>query len=77
MSDWGSTSRGFYLQPLAGSAPEITFDHIRTNGETRAEGQLGFLGVTLTDATLAMDPAVKIAVKLSDPGTMRQTARSA
>jgi hypothetical protein len=64
----GSTT-GFYLQPLAGSAPEITFDHIRTNGETRAEGQLGFLGVTLTDGTLTMDPAVKIAVKLSDPGT--------
>ena len=36
---------------------------------TRAEGQLGFLGVTLTDGELTMDPAVKIAVKLSDPGT--------
>ncbi len=65
----GVDSAGFYLEPLAGSAPEIVFDHIRTNGRTEAQGQLGFLGVTLTDAVLAMDPAVRIAVKLSDPGT--------
>ena len=52
----GVDEQGFYLQPLAGSAPEITFDHIRTNGETRAEGQLGFLGVTLTDGDIDDGP---------------------
>lgn len=65
----GADSSGFFIRPNAGTTPEISVRNIRIVGDVEAAGQLGFLGVTVTGATLNVDPAVRINIKLRDPGT--------
>ena len=66
---FGVDGSGFFILPNAPGSPEISVSNIRVTGEVQGQGQLGFLGVTVSGATLTLDPSVKIAIKLKDPGT--------
>src|SRR5439155_457476 len=65
---FGVDDTGFFVKPNA-TSPEIVLSNVRITGKVKGAGQLGFIGVTVSDATLTVDPAVKVAVKLRDPGT--------
>ena len=65
---FGVDDTGFFIKPNT-TTPEIVLSNLRITGDVSGVGQIGFLGVTVKDATLTLDPAVKINVKLRDPGT--------
>jgi hypothetical protein len=66
--EFGVDETGFFLRPGA-ATPEIVLSNLRVTGDVSGTGQLGFLGVTVSDATLTLDPEVRIEVELRDPGT--------
>ncbi len=65
---FGVDDTDFFITPNS-TSPEIVISNLRVTGEVTGMGQIGFLGVTVSGATLTIDPAVKIILKLQDPGT--------
>src|SRR5207244_9375955 len=65
---FGLDDSGFFITPND-TNPEFVISNLQVGGDVKGKGQLGFLGLTVSDAKLTLDPAVKIAVKLRDPGT--------
>ena len=66
---FGVDAGGFFIDPNAAGEPELTVGNVRIGGDVSAVGRFGLLGVTMDNATLAMDPGVTLAVDLADPGT--------
>src|SRR5262249_2564719 len=56
---------GFFVDPRSF---ELTLSQIQLLGDVSAVGRVGFLGVTVSNATLAIDPNVQIVVHMKDPG---------
>src|SRR5205807_2705351 len=64
---FGVDDSGFFIDPVSNSGPELIVSNVRVTGDVTGEGQLGFLGVTLSGGTLTLDPGVKLTVKLHAP----------
>ncbi|MBL9139058.1 MAG: M10 family metallopeptidase C-terminal domain-containing protein [Verrucomicrobiales bacterium] len=65
--EMGVDARGFYLATAAFPQPEVVVHNLRVDGSVTASGNFGFLEVTLEDATLALDPDVRIEINLLEP----------
>lgn len=65
--EMGVDARGFYLATAAFPDPEVVVHNLRVDGSVTASGNFGFLEVTLEDATLALDPDVRIELNLLEP----------
>lgn len=65
--DMGMDGRGFYISTQATLQPEIMLRNLRIAGSVTASGNFGFLEVVLKDATLSLDPDVRIEVDLVEP----------
>ncbi|MCC6231526.1 MAG: hypothetical protein IT580_02725, partial [Verrucomicrobiales bacterium] len=63
----GVDGQGFYIATNAFAQPEVVIHNLRVDGSVTASGNLGFLEVTLEDATLALDPDVRIEINLVEP----------
>lgn len=63
----GMDARGFFLQPKAGT-PAIRLSRFAVAGDVAVAGRFGFLGVTVSDATIAVDNGVSLDLILSDSG---------
>ncbi|MEE8524882.1 MAG: hypothetical protein V3T72_13190, partial [Thermoanaerobaculia bacterium] len=66
---FGIDSSGFFLDASAAGMPALTVRNLVVDGEVAGTGRLGFLGVEVDSATLALDPDVEIAISLTDPGS--------
>jgi hypothetical protein len=66
---FGVDADGFFLDPDSNSEPEVSVSNLQIGGKVQGSGRFGFLEVKLTNATLNVDPQVKVAINLHDPGT--------
>ncbi len=62
---FGLDGQGFFLDP---SKFQLTLNHIQLLGDLSASGRIGFLGVTVSDARLTVDPNVQVVITMQDPG---------
>ena len=62
---FGVDGSGFFLDP---GAFKLDLSNLKILDGPDALGQVGFLGVTVSDATLAFDAGVHIIVSMKDPG---------
>ncbi len=65
---FGVDADGFFIDAASNSDPELVINNLRISGEAKGAGRLGFLEVTLSNATLEVDPGVTLSVKLHEPG---------
>ncbi|MGD8477974.1 MAG: hypothetical protein PVI98_12550, partial [Burkholderiales bacterium] len=63
---FGSDADGFFID-TGGTGSRLTFSNIAFDGALQASGRLGFLDVTIADATLTVDPSLELEVELVDP----------
>src|SRR5262249_46690368 len=64
----GVDPNGFFLD-ANGPDPEFVLKNVRVSGDVSGTGRLGFLEVSLEDATLAVDPELAVTLDLHDTGT--------
>jgi hypothetical protein len=64
---FGVDSHGFFIDPRGTADPFLTVSNLQIDGNIQGTGQLGFLDVTMSGATLTVDPAVQITVQLQPP----------
>ncbi|NOS70945.1 MAG: LEPR-XLL domain-containing protein [Verrucomicrobia bacterium] len=67
MMEMGVDARGFYVRTNATAQPEITIRNIVVNGRVSATGTFGIVAVELNEATLTLDPDVKVTIDLVEP----------
>ena len=72
---FGTDSQGFFIDASGGAEPLLTVKNISITGDVDGGGEFGFLEVDLKNATLTVDPSVKLSVHLQDPGPIRTPAR--
>ena len=63
---FGVDGNGFFLD-VNNAHPELAVRNIRTIGEVRGYGRVGFLEVGVSDLALAVDPSVAFTVDLTEP----------
>jgi hypothetical protein len=73
---FGVDANGFFIDPNSSPDPEVTVSNFQIGGKVQGSGRFGFLEVKLTNATLNVDPQVKVAINLHDPGTGGADGRS-
>ncbi len=66
---FGVDSKGFFVRTGGPVLPTLTITGLTISGEAVGTGQLGFLGVDVNSATLALDDGVHLVFSLNDPGT--------
>ena len=67
MMEMGVDARGFYVRTNATAQAEITIRNIVVNGHVSATGTFGIVAVDLNEATLTLDPDVKVMIDLLGP----------
>src|SRR5262249_46297984 len=79
---FGADAGGFYIdadgpKDAAGNPePELVVDHIGINGGVEADGGFGILEISATDASLTLDPGVKLTADLLEPGPDQFTGQT-
>ena len=66
---FGVDANGFFIDAATNPDPELVVRNVQVTGQVSGEGQIGFLGVTLSAGTISMDPGVTLTVKLHAPST--------
>ncbi|MBK8118789.1 MAG: hypothetical protein IPK39_05865 [Sulfuritalea sp.] len=64
----GVDEHGFFLDADAVTGPELVLDNISIVGDITATGRIGFLEVSLTAGSIELDPDVRVAIDLKEPG---------
>ncbi len=65
---FGVDDKGFFIEASAAGEPLVSVENVRISGNVQGTGKFGFLEVTVEDATLTVDPDVRINVQLTEPG---------
>ena len=67
MMEIGVDSGGFYVRTDLTPGPEVVIRNLQVNGTVEASGNFGILAVDISNATLTIDPDVRIEVNLLEP----------
>ena len=65
---FGTDDKGFFIDASGGAEPLLTVQNIAISGKVDGGGEFGFLEVDLKNATMTVDPSVKLSVQLHEPG---------
>ena len=64
---FGVDSNGFFIRTAGPLLPRLAITDLSVSGEAIGAGELGFLGVDVSEATLELDEGVELVFGLNDP----------